>query len=237
MYRRDEEPRGASLAAVALARGVREAVLSGATATVASMKETASLEELGTVAAEALTGTRWAITDAPDHVPAQPGLYAIYGDEGAWADLRLVRDREKPLYVGKAEKSFVARDLRDHFAASPNAKPQTGSSTVRRSFAALLRETLSLTAVPRNLDLPSHFTNYGLAAGGDDRLNEWMRSRLSLAVWPAPADLRMKLADIETEVIRRFMPPINIAKNPGKLRRLRDARAGMAAEAARWSAG
>lgn len=193
-----------------------------------------SLQDLAADAATALTGERWAIADAVQQVPARPGLYAIYGDKQAWRDLLLVPATNMPLYVGKAEKSLVSRDLNGRFATNPNSTPRTGGSTVRRSFAALLREALDLHAVRRNLAKPERFANYGLADGGDARLYEWMHARLILAVWPAPTDMPVPLADVETVVISRFTPPINLDKNPGKLVRLSAARAAMAAEAAGW---
>ena len=183
-----------------------------------------------------LTGERWAIVDATKHVPARPGLYAIYGDETAWRDLGLEPRTELPLYVGKAEDSLVSRELNGHFAASPDIAPRTGSSTVRRSFAALLRDVLDLRAVPRNLSQPERFANYVLAEGGDARLTGWMHERLSLVVWPAPAAREWLLNDVETAVIQRSTPPINISKNPRKLARLSRARATMAAEASQWRA-
>lgn len=193
-----------------------------------------SLQDLAAAAVAALTGERWAITDAAQNVPAHPGLYAIYGDEQAWRDLQLEPAPEAPLYVGKAEDSLVSRDLNGHFATNPNSAPRTGGSTVRRSFAALLREALDLRAVPRNLAKPERFDKYSLAEGGDARLNEWMHARLMLAVWPAPAGMAVPLGDVETAIIVRFTPPINLDKNPGKLARLSRARAAMAAEAAAW---
>lgn len=198
------------------------------------MSTVSTLQELVASAADALTGERWYILDAIHHVPARPGLYAIYGDDHAVRDLQLMSDRDAPLYVGKAEDSLVSRDLNGHFAAVPGSAPRTGSSTVRRSFAALLREPLQLRAVPRNLDNPGHFSNYGLTAGGDARLTNWMHNRLTLAVWPAPSTMNVRLNDVETGVIRRFAPPINLAKNPAKLSRLSNARRRMAAEAADW---
>ncbi|MFB7252537.1 GIY-YIG nuclease family protein [Microbacterium sp. NPDC056234] len=193
-----------------------------------------SVQDLASAATAALTGDRWSITEARDHVPSRPGLYAIYGDAEAWCDLQLETQPDQPLYVGKAEKSLVSRDLNGHFATNPNSTPRTGGSTVRRSFAALLRDALDLHAVPRNLAKPERFANYALAAGGDARLNEWMHARLSLAVWPAPTGLLVPLGDVETAVIVHFEPPINLDKNPGRLARLSLARAEMAAEAARW---
>jgi len=194
-----------------------------------------SLPDFAAAAIDALTGDRWSIADAVQHVPKLPGLYAIYGDEQAWHDLGLESAPEQPLYVGKAEESLVSRDLNGHFATNPESKPRTGGSTVRRSFAALLRDALELQAVPRNLTNPERFANFTLADGGDQRLNDWMHARLILAVWPAPGDLAMPLSDVETAVIEHFTPPINLDKNPGKLARLSKARAAMAAEASRWT--
>ncbi|MEV7618910.1 GIY-YIG nuclease family protein [Microbacterium sp. NPDC089321] len=193
-----------------------------------------SLHDLASAAVDALTGERWAITDAAQHVPKRPGLYAIYGDAQAWRDLQLESALDSALYVGKAEESLISRDLNGHFATNPNSTPRTGGSTVRRSFAALLRESLDLHAVPRNLAKPERFANYGLADGGDACLNEWMHARLTLAVWPALAGMAVPLGDVETAVIVRFTPPINLDKNPGKLARLSAARSEMAAEAATW---
>ncbi|TCJ23792.1 hypothetical protein E0W80_09545 [Microbacterium sp. PI-1] len=193
-----------------------------------------AVRDLATAAVAALTGERWAITDAAAHVPSRPGLYAIYGDDQAWRDLQLEPTPAVPLYVGKAEASLVSRDLNGHFAINPRSKPRTGGSTVRRSFAALLRDGLDLHAVPRNLARPERFANYALAEGGDARLNEWMHARLQLAVWPTPAGMTVPLGEVETAVIMHFAPPINLDKNPGKLARLSRARAKMAAEAAAW---
>jgi hypothetical protein len=102
---------------------------------------------------------------------------------------------------------------------------------VRRSFAALLRDTLNLHAVPRNPDKPDHFANYGLTPDGDARLTEWMHQHLSLAVWERPTGLTQTLRDVEGEVIRTWMPPLNIQGNPRPLPRLRQARQTMTLEA------
>ncbi|MEU4014883.1 GIY-YIG nuclease family protein [Microbacterium sp. NPDC028030] len=195
---------------------------------------TSPVDDLAAAAVATLTGERWVITEAAQHIPARSGLYAIYGDEQAWNDLEIAPAPDQPLYVGKAEASLVSRDLNGHFATNPKSKPRTGGSTVRRSFAALLREALDLHAVPRNLAKPERFANYALAEGGDAHLNEWMHSRLTLAVWPAPAGMPVPLGEIETAVIGHFTPPINLDKNPRKLTRLSRARADMAAEAAAW---
>ena len=181
-------------------------------------------------ASAALSGPRLSITDAPRHVPERPGLYAVYGDEQAWHELGLEPQPDAPLYVGKAEDSLARRELRGHFAAG-GGRAQTGSSTVRRSFAALLRGQLGLRGVPRNIENPGRFSNYGLAAGGDEALTAWMHARLTIAVWPAPAGMDVPLASVERAVIRQWTPPMNLSENPSPAAGLSAARAAMAAEA------
>lgn len=207
---------------------------SGKLGRVTTVSTTSPLNDLTAAASEMLTGERWAIKEASQQVSARPGLYAIYGDERAWVEVGLPPSPHRPLYVGKAEKSLVSRDLSSHFATDPTARARTGSSTVRRSFAALLRVALDLHAVPRNLTRPDHFANYALTEAGDARLSQWMHSRLTLAVWPAPATMPVPLKDVETALIVRFAPPINLDKNPNKSMHLSRARAAMALEASRW---
>ncbi len=160
-----------------------------------------------------------------------PGLYAIYGDAEAWVDLGLDPQPDSALYVGKSEDDLVRRELDTHFSADPTKKPLTGSSTVRRSFAALLRDRLDLHAVPRNPDKPGYFSNYGLTPDGDARLTAWMHERLLLAVWERPAWLQQPLVELEAAIIHRWTPPLNIRGNPRPLPRLRLAREVMTREA------
>lgn len=91
-------------------------------------------------------GTRWPIVDAHANVP---GPYAVYGTHSARADLELAATNvATPMHIGKAEDSFVSRDLRTHFASA-----RTGQSTVRWLFAALLRRSLIFTechVIPRS---------------------------------------------------------------------------------------
>ena len=101
-------------------------------------------------------------TEGNDHdstrktLPPKPGLYAIWADNESSAELGLHDLPESiPLYVGKAEDSVVTRDINTHFCDG-----RTGSSTVRRSFAALLRERLDLHGMPRYPSKPGYFANY-----------------------------------------------------------------------------
>ena len=139
------------------------------------------LSALVTEAIESLLGPRHRIADAVEQVPNEPGLYAVYGANKVWTELGLEPRPDRPLYVGKAERSLAARDIRTHFASG-----KTGSSTVRRSFAALLRDRLGLSGVPRNQEAPERPSNFGLEPAGDEKLTKWMHERLLLATWSKP---------------------------------------------------
>jgi len=154
-------------------------------------------------ALEAL-GAPMSLQEARVALPSRPGLYAIHGKAAVWVELGLgVPPDVRPLYVGKAETSVADRDLRQHFETG-----RTGSSTLRRSLAALLAPTNSLRACPRNPAKPSHFANYGLEPASDAWLTNWMLSNLELAVWipPAPVDLR----SVEHRVLAQLQPPLNL---------------------------
>jgi hypothetical protein len=180
------------------------------------------------VALESLAGPRHAYNDAARLVPNHAGLYAFYGDDRAWSDLGLTRAYDgQPLYVGKAERSLNGRDVRTHFAVG-----KTGSSTVRRSLAALLLNKLALVAVPRNLAKPESSANFALDAESEVRLSAWMEQRLSLATWSKPADAI--LDEIETAVVRRLRPLLNLDKVGEPRQQLRGARRHMADIARAW---
>lgn len=155
-------------------------------------------------AAEAsLAGPGQAIVSAV--VPAKPGLYAIYAAAEIWHELGLGTPPDsRPLYVGKAEDSLVARDLRQHFSDG-----RTGSSTLRRSVAALLHDSMGFRGIPRNPQKPSYFSNYGLAPHDDERLSRWMSTQLAIATW-AP-ESHVALAVVEMQIVRSWLPPLNLA--------------------------
>jgi hypothetical protein len=144
------------------------------------------------------------IATAERQVPSKAGLYAVYGNRDVWTELGLGhRPDGRPLYVGKAERSLAARDLRQHFADGG-----TGRSTLRRSFAALLRRQLRLQAIPRNPDRPADFDRFSLSSTSDARLTAWMRTRLWIAVWVAPEGCRLKV--IEDDLKFSWLSPLNL---------------------------
>ena len=183
-------------------------------------------------AIDKLSRDRIRIADAPTVVPQRPGLYAIYGSDSVWEVLGVTSTFEHgPLYVGKSENNLLVREVFTHFNASATRKPSTGSSTVRRSFAALLRAELHLRAQPRNPAKPADFASYGLAGNGDFLLTSWMADNLKLAVWEDPEMPELSLGEVETVLIRLWDPPINIDKAPTPRRDLKTRRALLAKEA------
>ena len=179
-------------------------------------------------ALNALAGNRHRRIEAEGLVAKSPGLYAFYGDDYAWSDLGLTPAlRDQPLYVGKAEKSLNGRDVGTHFATG-----KTGSSTVRRSLAALLADQLDLIAVPRNLAKPDGSANFGLDPASDARLSDWMEQRLWLATWVSTGDAA--LDDVETVVVLQLRPPLNLDKVGESRERLREARKRLADIARAW---
>jgi hypothetical protein len=159
----------------------------------------------GSQARQALAGPGTALPVARASVPARPGLYAVHGGAETWEQLGLGRPPDgHPLYVGKAERSLAGRDIHQHFGTG-----MTGSSTLRRSLAAILRTRLGLSAVPRNPALPGYFTNYALAEPGDACLTAWMEAQLRLAIW-VPND-PVDLGAVEGELLRYWQPPLNLA--------------------------
>lgn len=154
----------------------------------------------------ALAGPRVVLADALPALPANAGLYAVHGSPRVWLQLELgPPPDDRPLYVGKSESSLHNRDVTTHFGNG-----RTGSSTVRRSFAALLHDTLGLRGVPRNREAPERCANYGLSEAHDAELTRWMRSNLKLSVWER--NQSVALNDLETLVLRALSPPLNITK-------------------------
>jgi len=146
-------------------------------------------------------------------VPPRPGLYAIHAAPAVWQELGLgVPSDLRPLYVGKSESNLAGRDVRDHFGfTTPNRTTSiTGYSTVRRSFAALLRDSHGFQGVPRNPGRPSNFANYGLSKEHDELLSSWMRKQLRLAAWPKPPSCTQPLKEIERIILHQLLPPLNI---------------------------
>lgn len=180
------------------------------------------------LAALALDGV--SLVDGAASVPAAPGLYAVRGSAWVWRELGLGDPPGvRPLYVGKAERSLVSRDVKTHFGTG-----KTGQSTLRRSVGALLADQLQLVPQPRNPAKPGYFSTFAFEPEGDARLTQWMLDHLRLATW-APAQL-VVLDDVETEVLGSLLPPLNLDKvrTPWK-QRVSSCRRVMASRARLWT--
>lgn len=137
-------------------------------------------------------------------VPTRPGLYAVWANERTRTSLCLVGgDSKRPLYIGKAERNLRAREFNTHFNAVAGSVPRTGSSTVRRSFAALLRPSMGFRAIPRNPAKPGYFSNYALIPEDEASLTAWMHEELRLSVWPKPDEMTVPLRLVEGAIIER----------------------------------
>jgi hypothetical protein len=179
-----------------------------------------------------LTAPRHKLPVESTVVADRAGLYAIYGIADSWRQLGLDDPPdERPLYVGKAEKSLLVRDLGTHFRVGC-----TGQSTVRRTFAALLRDKLGLRGIPRNQQNPERPAHFALSAEHDAELNQWMNASLDLAVWTKPEDCS-NLGAIEVGVFAKWSPPLNVRDNTSPWRkRVSAARKIMATDARAWAA-
>jgi hypothetical protein len=81
---------------------------------------------------------------------------------------------------------------------------------------------------------PGYFANFGLSRGDDEDLSAWMTLRLRLSLWPHE-DVAA-LDDVETNVLRELLPPLNIEKVRTPWRKqVKTARGLMADEARRWA--
>ena len=172
------------------------------------------------------------ISEAAATVPAKPGLYAVHGSALAWSDLGIAgREPGISLYAGKAQKSLASRDVRVHFGIGASGGSTTGQSTLRRSLAALLVDQLQLRPVPREKAPPHRFAMFALDEPSDGRLTEWMHEHLRLAPWVMPAEAGVALVAVESAVITRWVPPLNLKGSPSPSRELSNARARMARRA------
>jgi hypothetical protein len=106
------------------------------------------------------------------------------------------------IYIGRIGKDS-ARHWRD----------DTGKSTVRRSLAAMLANTLSLQAVPSSDDPNDNdrYTNYRLTADSENRLSEWMKANIKVAFG------ELKPSQVEASylaLVNYNTPKLNFQGNP-----------------------
>ena len=150
-------------------------------------------------------------------LPVSDG-YSLYGRSAGPVHLLHDDDDDGVAESGRRssridDKSLVVRDLCTHFRIGC-----TGQSTVRRTFAALLRDTLGLRGIPRNQQNPERPAHFALSAEHDASLNQWTNTSLDLAVWTKPEDCS-NLGAIEVGVFARWSPPLNVRDNTSPWRK------------------
>ncbi|MCL1975509.1 MAG: hypothetical protein FWG61_05030 [Firmicutes bacterium] len=89
----------------------------------------------------------------------------------------------------------------------------TGSSTIRRSLAALLANKLELVSLPRSTDEEDNdrYDNYMLDPKSEDKLTEWMRDNFTLAFYEVSEDI---VGDTLKSLIQYSIPMFNFQNNP-----------------------
>lgn len=141
----------------------------------------------------------------------RPGIYALFFIGKKFPLVGCNPADGQIIYIGKTESSQASRDRDTHFADG-----KSGSSTLRRSFGAMLRKEFGLVPIPRNTtDIEKGRTNhFKFDAVSERKLSEWMRSNLALSFYEydrPPAEIDR----LETDLIHALTPILNIdRKNP-----------------------
>ncbi len=152
-----------------------------------------------------------AVPIGSEPMPAVPGCYVLFVRPQAVSDLVMdISFDSGVLYVGKAETSIEKRVHGSHLLSG-----RSGSSTLRRSLGALLRNQLRLIPQARsaNPEDTRRFRNYKFDDVGEQRLSEWISCNVLVAPVPSATPLAT-----ENELISALQPPLCLNKwrNPWK---------------------
>ncbi|MBB2150559.1 GIY-YIG nuclease family protein [Pedobacter gandavensis] len=137
--------------------------------------------------------------------PTCPGIYAFMLKDNA--SLKEFGTQHQIIYVGIAKESLKKRDLGNHFKSS-----STGSSTLRRSIGAILKEELSLIAFSRNgTNNKREILNYTFNDAGNNTLTKWMLKNLIIGYWKDGHSIPYsKLRSLEEDVIKILKPTLDL---------------------------
>lgn len=145
------------------------------------------------------------LDQARTDVPAVPGLYAWWGRFGALPGISGPRHPTAPvqlLYVGIAPNGPASSATVRTRVVDDHIRGTTGSSTLRRSLAALLSEQQGWHG---------RWTSRPVLVNRDElALSEWMASTLRVS-WAEHAEPWT----VEAAVIGELEPPLNLADNSG----------------------
>ena len=127
-------------------------------------------------------------------------VYAVYLATGRHLPAISVSDSGL-LFIGKTETGTAARD---HFVPPGG---DSGTSTVRRTLGALLKEELGLTAQPGSFDAGGKsVSSFRFSPSCEARLSDWIRASLLVSRLPVSGDI----SSVESLLVRHFGPPLNI---------------------------
>ena len=113
-----------------------------------------------------------------------------------WARL----SRRCPAATLYAFRLRACREQQHHRIVDPSAHP-----------SALLRDYLGLRGRYRKPAKRQKASHFGLSADHDAALSDWMRSNLLATYWEMTTPA-VPLDDVETEVLSRLKPPLNIRR-------------------------
>ena len=142
---------------------------------------------------------------------SEPGIYAIFFIGDTFPIYHDEVSKHQLIYIGKTESSQASRDEKTHFADG-----KTGSSTLRKSLGALLRESKQLNPIPRNdTDYSKKkYSHYKFDEISESVLTKWMRDNLAISFFEFKKGAK-ELDDLETKIIKELVPLLNIdSKNP-----------------------
>lgn len=137
--------------------------------------------------------------------PMCAGVYAFILKEGS--SLTNFAIENEVLYIGIAKDSLKKRDLGNHF----NSK-STGSSTLRRSLGAVLKNDFCLIAFSRNgTDSKIEITNYIFDEKGEYKLSNWMKENLLIGYWKDDESIPYKdLRELERLLAMELKPRLDL---------------------------
>ena len=111
------------------------------------------------------------------------------------------------IYIGITESGLKKRIVDNHFKDGA-----TGSSTLRRSLGAILRDHLILKPIPRSLN-EGRVRDFKFIVESEKLLTEWMVNNLLISFIPYCHGKRL-LKELEKEVIYILNPILNLTGNP-----------------------
>ena len=167
-------------------------------------EETVTWKEAGEISAELLSRLAPLDEQMLATLDGQNGIYIVAYSGNELGDHPWDTPQQRIVYVGRS-KANSSR----HFISG-----NTGSSTLRRSLAALLLGRLDLHPIPQPATTAEidRYSNYQLDRSSEEKLTEWMRANFRVAFLTLPAD---KIEPTELALIDYNAPIFNFQHNPG----------------------